>query len=332
MAAWRVVSGSRASRVTAILLTVVLIVLATMPAWGSRGWMNLAIQFLTLLAMAQMWNLMAGYAGLISIGQQAFVGLGAYLLFLATDRAGLGLLPAMAVVIVGAVVAAAVTSIFAFRLRDGYFAIGTWVIAEVFRLAFANWGYVGAGVGVSLSAVTEIPVDERQAVTYWLALAVGFGSILVAVLLMRSRVGLALRAIRDSEMAAQGVGVDSFRTKLSVYLVASTVCAVAGAVLFLQLLRIQPNSAFSVNFTAEMIFIVLIGGIGSIEGPIIGAVVFFLLQETLADFGSLYLVILGAAAILITLLAPRGLWGLWVRRFPMTLFDAHRRLVIEGGG
>jgi len=98
----------------------------------------------------------------------------------------------------------------------------------------------------------------------------------------------------------------------------------------MQLLRIQPNAAFGVDWTAKMIFIVIIGGIGRIEGPIVGTVVFFLLQETLADYGSLYLVILGTVAIVMTIVAPRGLWGLWVQRRPMALFGIRRRLVVTG--
>ena len=120
-----------------------------------------------------------------------------------------------------------------------------------------------------------------------------------------------------------------FRAKLAIYLVAAIGCAAAGAVIYLQLLRIQPNAAFGVDWTAKMIFIVIIGGIGRIEGPVVGTLVFFALQESLADYGSLYLIILGIVAITITILAPYGLWGMLTRIKPMALFGIQRRLVLE---
>ena len=210
---------------------------------------------------------------------------------------------------------ALVTSVFAFRLQGGYFAIGTWVIAEVFRIVVSNTKELGAGTGVTIQAAVRMVPADRQALTYWLALAVGAGSIVLAAFIMRSRLGLALQAVRDNEVAARSLGVDVYRAKLAIYLVAAMGCAAAGAVIYLQLLRIQPNSAFGVDWTAKMIFIVIIGGLGRIEGPVLGTIVFFALQESLADYGSLYLIILGIVAITITVLAPQGLWGL-VTRIP----------------
>jgi branched-chain amino acid transport system permease protein len=137
---------------------------------------------------------------------------------------------------------------------------------------------------------------------------------------------LALTAIRDNETGARGLGVRTFRTKLYVYLVAAFGCGVTGAVIYLNLLRIQPDAAFSINWTAFIIFIVVIGGVGTIEGPILGTVIYFALQETLADYGAWYLVLLGVLAVVITLRARMGLWGL-VRRFrPIQLFPVQRRL------
>jgi len=325
---FRVESATPASRAAAVVGLLLLAVLATAPAWGGSGFMKLLIEFFTLLALAQMWNLLAGYAGLVSIGQQAFVGLGAYGLFVGTDR--LGLHPLLAIPVLAAVIAliALATSLFAFRLHGGYFAIGTWVIAEVFRILVSGAKEVGAGNGVTIQGAAFLGPQGRLALTYWLALAVGFGSVILVSWIMRSRLGLALRALRDSEAGAESLGIDVFRTKLAVYLIASVGCAVAGAIIYLSLLRIQPNAAFSVDWTARMIFIVIIGGLGRIEGPIVGALVFIGLRETLADFGSLYLVILGVVAIGLTLLAPRGLWGLFVARFPMVSFGAQTRLVM----
>ena len=214
-----------------------------------------------------MWNLLAGLAGLVSIGQQAFIGLGAYGLFVAVDRFGIPIVPAVVVTALAVGGVALMTAVFAFRLTGGYFAIGTWVIAEVFRIDISNTSELGSGTGVTIQAALRMAPADRGALTYWLALTVGAGSIVVAAFIMRSRLGLALQALRDNEVAARSLGVNIFRAKLAIYLVAAIGCAAAGAVIYLQLLRIQPNAAFGVDWTAKMIFIVIIGGIGRIEGP-----------------------------------------------------------------
>src|SRR5207302_7073095 len=136
-----------------------------------------------------------------------------------------------------------------------------------------------------------------------------------------------LTAIRDNELAARSNGVDVARTKLVVYVLTAFGTAAAGALIFLQKLRISPDAAFSVNdWTAFVIFITVIGGIGRVEGPIIGTLVFFLLRQTLADLGSLYLMMLGAVAILVMLKAPKGLWGFFADRFGWQLLPLERRL------
>jgi branched-chain amino acid transport system permease protein len=323
----RVERGTRASRAAAVGGLVLLVALASVPAWGTSGAMRFLVEFLTLLAMAQMWNLLAGYAGLVSIGQQAFVGIGAYALFVGLDIYGLDPIAAIVLTAVVALALALLTSLFAFRLRDGYFAVGTWVMAEVYRIIVLNNRQLGAGTGVSIRSLSDMTATDRLTFTYMLALAVGFGSVLVVVLVVRSRLGLALRAIRDSELGAASLGVNVQRTKRIVFLIAGVGCALAGAVYYMQLLRIQPYAAFGVEWTARMIFIVVIGGIGRIEGPIVGAIVYFALRELLADYGAAYLAALGIVAIAVVVLAPRGLWGLIESRVP-ALFAVERRLVV----
>lgn len=147
-------------------------------------------------------------------------------------------------------------------------------------------------------------------------------------LFLRSRQGLALTAIRDNELAAKSLGIDIWRTKFTVYVVTSALTAMIGALIFLQKLRISPDAAFSVNdWTAFVIFIVVIGGIGTIEGPIIGTLVFFALRETLADLGTIYLIVLGIVAIVVMLKAPKGIWGLIRTRFDLQLFPLGYRVI-----
>ena len=139
--------------------------------------------------------------------------------------------------------------------------------------------------------------------------------------------GLALTAIRDNELAAQSNGIDVWRIKFIVYVLTAFGTAMIGALIFLQKLRISPDTAFSVNdWTAFVIFITVIGGIGRIEGPIIGTLVFFVLRRTFADLGSLYLLMLGAVAIAVMLFAPKGIWGLIADRFGWQLLPLERRL------
>jgi branched-chain amino acid transport system permease protein len=218
-----------------------------------------------------------------------------------------------------------------FRLRGHYFAIGTWVVAEVFRLIAAQISPLGGGSGISLPAQVVLAMAPsrqlREFEMYWLALALVVAVCGAMVLLLRSRYGLALTAIRDNELAARSNGVDVWRIKLAIYIAAAFATAMVGALIFLQKLRISPDTAFSVNdWTAFVIFITVIGGIGRIEGPIIGTLVFFVLRQSLADLGSLYLLMLGAVAIAVMLLAPKGIWGLLAGRFGWQLLPLERRL------
>jgi branched-chain amino acid transport system permease protein len=220
-----------------------------------------------------------------------------------------------------------------FRLNGAYFAIGTWVVAEVFRLAFAQMSSLGGGSGLSLpiNVMREMASSkaEREALIYWAALALGTGSIATVYLLLRSRVGLALTAIRDSEVASSSLGIAIKQIKLLVYVAVAAVTSMVGALIFLQKLRISPNAAFSVtDWTAFVIFMVVIGGIGTIEGPIIGTLLYFLLRQYLADLGSIYLIILGALAMATMMVAPKGIWGFFVGRFGLSLFPVGYRVVL----
>jgi branched-chain amino acid transport system permease protein len=208
------------------------------------------------------------------------------------------------------------------------------VIAEVFRLSFAQVSALGGGSGTSLPvAIVRSMASSRsmrEATTYWLALGMAVLVLAVIYFLLRSRNGLALTAIRDSEVASNSFGIDIWRHKFLVYVIAAGLTASTGALIFLQKLRISPDAAFSVNdWTAFVIFIVVIGGIGTLEGPIIGVIVFFLLRETLADLGTTYLLILGLVAIVVMLKAPRGLWGFVKDRIGIELFPLSRRVEKE---
>jgi branched-chain amino acid transport system permease protein len=170
----------------------------------------------------------------------------------------------------------------------------------------------------------------RDILSYWLALILAVGTFVLVYRLLRSRHGLALSAIGDSEAAAESTGVDVFRTKLVIYVATAIVTGMVGALIFLQKARISPDAAFSlIDWTAYVIFIVVIGGIGTMEGPIIGVAIFYLLQYYLAALGSWYLIILGALAIVLMLFAPAGVWGVISRFFDISLFPVRRRLIVS---
>ena len=172
----------------------------------------------------------------------------------------------------------------------------------------------------------------RDILSYWLALILAVGSFLLVYRLLRSRHGLALSAIGDSEIAAESTGVDVFRTKLFIYVATAAATGMVGALIFLQKARISPDAAFSlIDWTAYVIFIVVIGGIGTMEGPIIGVVIFYLLQYYLAALGSWYLMLLGALAIILMLFAPSGVWGLISRSYDISPFPVRRRLIVPVG-
>lgn len=314
-----------------VIALLAVVVLAAAPWWAGRADLRLMGEIYLYLSLACLWNLMAGYAGLVSVGQQAYVGFGGYMLFALTVFGGLH--PVLAIVL-GGVLAAALSVPIAtliFRLKGAYFAIGTWVVAEVFRLSFAQIQALGGGSGSSLpvGVVRSLASSRsgREALSYWLALGAALLVILSVYAFLRSRRGLALTAIRDSEVAASGLGIDIWRTKLEVYVVTSAFTAIIGGLIFLQKLRISPDAAFSVNdWTAFVIFIVVIGGIGTLEGPIIGTLLFFALREVLADFGTIYLMVLGLVAIVVMLKAPKGVWGLVRDRFDLELFPLSYRV------
>jgi len=338
----RVAIATAASGAFALAGGLLIVALIALPVIASRSLVQDLVFIFYMFTLAQFWNLLAGYVGLVSVGQQTFVGLGGYLLFALTVVAGLD--PLLAILLAGVIAAilAIPTAFIVFRLQGAYFAVGTWVMAEVYRLVFAQVKALGGGTGTSLPPeVTNsiIGIDwirlaldlrtpaARDVLTYWIALTIAAGSALAIYVVLRSRRGLALAAIRDQTAAAQSVGIDIFRAKLWIYVFAAAGTGMTGALIYLQKARISPDAAFSVlDWTAYVIFIVVIGGIGTLEGPIIGVMVFYLMQTYLAGFGSWYLILLGVLAIATMLFAPKGIWGHFSQRFGIVLFPVQRRI------
>lgn len=309
---------TRASLLFAAASWGIVIVLALVPFWFGPGTTEKLTELFVLVILAVMWNALAGYGGLVSIGQQAFIGIAAYAVIVLSDH-GINGYVAVVLAALFAGLVSVPTSVLVFRLRGGQFAIGMWVVAELFRLLVTNDQSLGGGTGRSLNALNVYSPADRQAYTYWVALALMTVLIVLVLVLLRSRLGASLQAIRDDERAAESVGVRVALAKRLVFLLAAVGCGAAGAITMANTLTVTPASIFGVQWTAYMIFMVLLGGLGTFEGPVLGALVLFGIQQEFQGSGSWYLVGLGAVAILVTLILPRGLWGAVVERFNIRL-------------
>jgi branched-chain amino acid transport system permease protein len=283
---------------------------------------------LILVLMAVMWNALAGYGGLVSVGLQAYIGLGAY----ATVWFALkGINPywGMILATLFCAVVAVPLSFVVLRFRGAQFAIGTWVVAEAIGIYIGLDNQLGAGTGTSLSELDSYSASTREHLTYWFALGMTAFFSIAVFLLLRSRLGASLQAIRDDEQAAASVGVRVVAGKRILFLLASAGCGAAGALTAANILFIQPTSIFSVNYSAFMIFMVLVGGIGTFEGPIIGALILYFIQQQFGNDGTWYLIGLGATAIAFAVLFPRGLWGMLEDRTGWQLLPVGYRVTRE---
>ncbi|MCW5721080.1 MAG: branched-chain amino acid ABC transporter permease [Devosia sp.] len=297
-------------------IVIALVALAVSAPWlTDANALQLGTQFLCLLTVALMWNLLAGYADILSLGQHMFIGVGAYAFY--GLAANLSVMPHIAIPLAGiiALLAALPVVFVVFRLRAAYLAVGTWVVAEVFMLVAGRIPGFGLGTGTSLPLSTAKAMGatalDRAVSIYLLALAVALVAWLGTWMLLRSRHGIALMAIRDNEEAASSLGVNLIRTRLGVFLWTAPFLGMVGAITALQKMRISPTASFGfLDWTVFVIFIVVIGGIGSLEGPLIGTIVYFALRYALSDYGTWYLIVLGGVSVAVMLVEPRGLWAL----------------------
>jgi branched-chain amino acid transport system permease protein len=210
------------------------------------------------------------------------------------------------------------TMLAVFRLRTAYLAIGTWVVAELMMLAAGKLSAFGGGSGTSVPISIVLSFGrargDRLATIYWLAFGLAALAMLATYFLLRSRVGIGLKTMRDNEQGAAAIGVNITYARILCFLGTAPFLGMAGAIITLQKLRIAPPASFSItDWTVLIIFNVVIGGIGSFEGPIIGTIVYFLLRQYMADLGAWHLILMGSFSIVIILIEKQGLWGL-IRR------------------
>ena len=268
-------------------------------------WLELGFRALIYFALAEGWNLMAGSAGLVSLGTSSFVGLGAYVAYgllngvsaplpialIATAGAGAGL--------------AGIVSPALFRLRGLYFTVGTLALAELLRLLMINVSAFGGATGIFLkSDPPPLPI------LFHFALVVALIAALILTPCVRTRASVIFRSVRDDEDAAAQMGVRPYRVKLAAFTLAGALAAMAGAVQAVKLGAIEPYGMFGLQWSVDVLTMVIIGGMGSRLGPLVGALFVIALGEALADYPEAHIAIAGFILIVLIRIAPKGLVGL----------------------
>lgn len=283
-------------------------VFAALPFVTARNdLLNLGVQIFLAIALAQSWNLLGGYAGQINLGHAAFFGLGA----LATRVLWVGGIPLFLALSAGAAVATLFGLLIggpAFRLRGAYFAIGTLALAEILRITVGNlMPEISTIPAVALASYSIIP-------RYYLTLTIAVLCVAVVALLMVSRVGLGIQAVREDEAAAEASGVGTFRHKLLALVISTALVGLTGGAFAYYHVSYYPQHTFSPAWTFDAVLIAFIGGVGTVHGPVLGALFYVILKEILAvRLVELHLLVFGVLFILVVLFLPGGLVEAWNR-------------------
>lgn len=282
--------------------------------------MRYLLKIFLYIALGEMWNLLSGFTGMTSLGQQAYIGMAGYTVAVITSTFSL---PLGVGILLGTVIGTVISfglSFILFRMRGMYFAIATWVVAEALCVWFKSWQFVNMGGGMSITARPY----PSTATIYLISLTVCVAALIVVYVLLRTKTGLGLTAMRDDADAASSVGVNIFKSKLLVYVIAALFCSLAGAVFFVNKGTIYPDSGFDIGWTVALVFIVIVGGIGTVAGPMVGAVIYVILDEFLAHYAGWSNIILGAIAILVIIFLPDGIMGTLQKKLNFEIFSQKR--------
>lgn len=322
---YRIERWTTASRISVWVCALIFVAACFLSQSGNDSLLSRGVVLFVYILLAATWNALAGFAGLMSVGQQAFFGLGAYFAIRLSD-AGVPVFAAMGLSSVVVALLSWPMSFVMLRLKEGEFAIGMWVLASLCHLLVNLDPLIQGETGTSLIALNAFDPELRREILFLFAL--GSLSVVLGLLfwLMQSRFGAALQAIRDNEEAAGSLGVSVLKSKRLIFVFAAFGGAIAGALWLGANISFQPKSYFGVQWTAYMIFMVLVGGIGTFEGAILGAIIFFVIETFFAAFGVWYLIGLGSAAIVFSLVFPQGIWGAVVRKWGLHLLPIGRHL------
>ena len=304
-------SPGRASWPWVAVSAVAAVALAVLPAVGADSLLRTFTAVFLFATLAQAWNVIGGLAGYASFGNVVFFGLGGYTVAVMTAKAGWGFWPALLLAVVIGAAFAAVFGTPILRLKGHYFAIATLGLAEGVRAVVLNVPTItGGGAGISVPAI-----GAQAAITYpgntgfyYYGLVLASVTLVIAWLISTSRFGYALRAIHMDEDAAAAVGINTTRAKVAAFTVSGAITAAAGAIFAFQQVTIYPERLFSVEITVLMVVMAVIGGTGTVAGPVIGAFLLQLLSEYLRRrYLGLHLVVFGAVIIVAVIVLPQGL-------------------------
>lgn len=302
-----------------IVAIVLVVILAVIGFAGSNNIRRILLKVFIYCTLGSMWNLMSGYTGMTSLGQQAFIGVAGYSMAVMTAKFAMSFVVGIVVGGVIGAVLALVLSLILFRMRGMYFAIATWVVAEALMTFFTSWGFVNKGGGMSVAG------RPGREVIYLMGLILCVAAIVVIYALLKSKIGLGLTAMRDDADAASSVGVNIFKSKLLCYVICGLFSALAGALYYLNNVSIYPGAGFSISWTVSTVFIVIIGGIGTMSGPIVGTIVYVVLDEQLSKLPTGWPnIILGLIAILVILFLPDGIMGTLQKKLHFEILSQKR--------
>lgn len=284
---------------------------------ASDAWLNFIVLVLFGALMAQAWNVLAGFGGQFSFGHAVFFGTGAYAMAVLQVRFGVNAWVALPLALAaGAAVGIFIGALtFRYGLRGSYFALATLAFAEIFRILANTFQFTGAGAGLQIpltGSAAALQFDARAGYLY-VVLAFVVVGLAVSTWLKQSRFGAWLQAVRDNEEAAQALGVDAYRVKLGAIAISGALMAAAGAFYVQYLHYIDPALAYGPHYSVEALVGALVGGIGTVWGPVAGAFALHLLgdltRNAFGDVPGVNLMIYGTVLILIVMFAPRGIAG-----------------------
>jgi branched-chain amino acid transport system permease protein len=284
--------------------------------------MRIGLQIALYCTLGLMWNLTAGATGMVSLGQQTFIGLAGYTVAIFVSKLGLPFWFGMLCGALIGVVFAMGLSLLLFRMKGMYFAIATWITAEALRILFQSWHYVNRGGGMTIK-IRPYPSTQEL---YLIALALAVIAFLVVFFVLNSRIGLGLTAMRDDEDAASSIGVDIFKSKLLCFMISAFITGLCGALFYISQGSIFPGPGFGINWTVAAVFIVIIGGIGTLTGPIVGAFIYVFLYEYLSRYEGYSMIILGIIAIAAIITLPYGIVGTLERKFSFEVISVRRTI------
>lgn len=307
--------GSRRSQ-----LVIVVIGLLTFPFFINDFWVRIGVGALMWIGLAQSWNMIGGYAGYLDFGHGAYFGIGAFATGVTMVQFGLPFVAGIGLALIVSAIVSYLVAVPTLRLTGAYFAIATWALAEAIKqtalILDITGGTFGLSIEKSASMIIGVPLPIEPTTTFFYYVMLVFLMITMAItyfVFERSAFGYRVKALRDDQEAAQSIGIDTTRIKRQVYVLSCVVAAAFGGAHAWFIVFIHPNDVLAPIITDQMVIMVLLGGLGTLGGPVIGGMFVFLLQRLSAAYlgtSTFYLPLIGVLLMLVVLFAPSGIIGI----------------------